>query len=122
MSVVEIDAHKMHYTPLNKLIRKAVKDGAKEIHLRNVMGQRFIGDGLTGDATITVEGVPGGDLGMFMKGRRSSSTGMLTMLPEIPWMRVLLSSMAAAEMRLPIACGAVRSMSGMISDTGVESI
>ncbi|HWQ64956.1 MAG TPA: hypothetical protein VN429_11110 [Methanospirillum sp.] len=68
MSVVEIDAHKMHYTPLNKLIRKAIKDGAKEIHLLNVMGQRFIGDGLTGDATITIEGVPGGDLGMFMQG------------------------------------------------------
>nr|WP_319540823.1 hypothetical protein [uncultured Methanospirillum sp.] len=68
MSVVEIDAKGMHYTPLNKLIRKAAADGADEIVLKNVMGQRFIGDGLTGHVRITVEGVPGGDLGMFMKG------------------------------------------------------
>ena len=33
MSAVEIDAKGMHYTPLNKLIRKAVADGAKEIVL-----------------------------------------------------------------------------------------
>lgn len=68
MSAVEIDAHKMHYTPLNEMIRKAVADGATEIVLKNVMGQRFIGDGLVGNVRITVEGVPGGDLGMFMKG------------------------------------------------------
>ena len=68
MSAVEIDAKGMHYTPLNTLIRKAVADGAKEIVLKNIMGQRFIGDGLTGNAKITIEGVPGGDLGMFMKG------------------------------------------------------
>jgi glutamate synthase domain-containing protein 3 len=68
MPSVVIDAKGMHYTPLNQLIRNAVADGAKEIVIRNVMGQRFIGDGLTGDATIILEGVPGGDLGMFMKG------------------------------------------------------
>ncbi|MFH0968133.1 MAG: hypothetical protein V1862_10670 [Methanobacteriota archaeon] len=68
MPPVVIDAKGMHYTPLNQMIRRALADGAKEIVLKNVMGQRFIGDGLTGDATITVEGVPGGDLGMFMNG------------------------------------------------------
>jgi glutamate synthase domain-containing protein 3 len=68
MPAVEIDANGMHYTPLNQLVRKAVKDGASEIVLKNVMGQRFIGDGLVGDVKITVEGVPGGDLGMFMSG------------------------------------------------------
>lgn len=68
MSVVEIDVNGMHYTPMNKLIRKAMADGATEIVLKNVMGQRFIGDGLVGNVKITVEGVPGGDLGMFMKG------------------------------------------------------
>ncbi len=35
----------------------------------HVLGQRFIADGLKGkDVTITVNGVPGGDLAMFMSG------------------------------------------------------
>lgn len=68
MTEIIIDASKMHYTPLNKLIRKAIRDGYNHIILKNVMGQRFIGDGLTGDIKITVHGVPGGDLGMLMKG------------------------------------------------------
>jgi len=69
MTAVRIDAKNLHYTPLNQQIRAAVADGAKEIILDNVLGQRFIGDGLRGeDVTITVNGVPGGDLGMFMSG------------------------------------------------------
>ncbi len=68
MSVVEIDVKGMHYTPMNQQIRKAMAEGVTEIVLKNVMGQRFIGDGLVGKVKITVEGVPGGDLGMFMKG------------------------------------------------------
>lgn len=70
MTPITIDAKGMHYTPLNKLIRQAVRDGEKEIIIENVMGQRFIADGLTGDVKITIHGVPGGDLGMFMKGPR----------------------------------------------------
>lgn len=69
MSTLTIDAKDIHYTPLNKQIRKAVAEGVKEITLNNVLGQRFIGDGLRGDdVTITVNGVPGGDLAMFMSG------------------------------------------------------
>ncbi len=68
MQPVTIDANGMHYTPLNKKIRQAVRDGATEIIIDHVMGQRFIADGLTGSVKITVNGVPGGDLGMFMKG------------------------------------------------------
>ncbi len=64
-----IDAKGMHYTPLNKEIRAAVKDGVTEIILNNINGQRFIGNGLRGeDVTIIVNGVPGGDLCMFMSG------------------------------------------------------
>lgn len=63
-----IDAKGMHYTPLNCLIREAVASGVKEIVLNNILGQRFIGNGLRGDVKITVNGVPGGDLGMFMSG------------------------------------------------------
>ena len=65
---VRIDARGMHYTPLNRAIREAVASGATEIVLDHVMGQRFIADGLRGEVTITIHGVPGGDLGMFMSG------------------------------------------------------
>jgi glutamate synthase domain-containing protein 3 len=69
MNAVRIDAKNLHYTPLNQQIRAAVAKGAQEIILDNVLGQRFIGDGLRGDGvTITVNGVPGGDLAMFMSG------------------------------------------------------
>ena len=69
MSTVTIDAKNLHYTPLNQQIREAVAEGVKEIVIDNVLGQRFIGDGLRGDdVTITVNGVPGGDLAMFMSG------------------------------------------------------
>lgn len=66
---VTIDAKGLHYTPLNQQIRAAIAAGAKEIVIDNVLGQRFIGDGIRGDGvTLTVNGVPGGDLAMFMSG------------------------------------------------------
>ncbi|MFA4823637.1 MAG: hypothetical protein WC593_00615 [Methanoregula sp.] len=69
MTTVRIDAHQLHYTLLNQQIRAAIAGGAKEIIIDNVLGQRFIGDGVRGDGvTITVNGIPGGDLGMFMSG------------------------------------------------------
>jgi len=69
MAAVHIDAKDLHYTPLNQQVRKAISDGVKEIVIDNVLGQRFIGDGIRGDdVTITVNGVPGGDLAMFMSG------------------------------------------------------
>ncbi|MFA4877694.1 MAG: hypothetical protein WC586_09795 [Methanoregula sp.] len=69
MKALHIDAKDLHYTPLNQQIRAAVASGTKEIVIDNVLGQRFIGDGLRGaDVTITVNGVPGGDLAMFMSG------------------------------------------------------
>ncbi|HID60833.1 MAG TPA: hypothetical protein EYP46_03105 [Hadesarchaea archaeon] len=65
----EIDAKGIHYKQLNELIRNAVRDGEKKIVLRNVNGQRYIGDGLTGtDVEIIVHGVPGNDLAAFMDG------------------------------------------------------
>ena len=65
---VTIDAKGVHYTPLNQQVRKAIEDGAEEIVINNVLGQRFIGNGLRGNATIKVNGVAGGDLAMFMSG------------------------------------------------------
>jgi len=69
MTTVTIDAQNLHYTPLNQRIREEIAKGVKEIVINNVLGQRFIGDGLRGEGvTITVNGVPGGDLAMFMSG------------------------------------------------------
>ncbi len=66
---IRIDAKGHHYTSLNQKIRAAIADGVKEIIIDNVLGQRFIGNGIRGDdVTITVNGVPGGDLAMFMSG------------------------------------------------------
>jgi len=68
MPPYRIDAQDLSYTRLNQLLRAAVAAGEKEIEIDHVLGQRFIADGLRGDVRITIHGVPGGDLGMFMSG------------------------------------------------------
>ncbi|MEW6592589.1 MAG: hypothetical protein AB1305_02740 [Candidatus Hadarchaeota archaeon] len=65
---MRIDASGMPYRKLNELIHSAVASGEKEIVLDNVNGQRYIGDGLSGDAGIQINGVPGNDLAAFMDG------------------------------------------------------
>ncbi len=64
----EIDAKGMYYRKLNELVRKAVGDGEKEILLKNVNGQYYIGDGIREKVKIIIEGVPGNDLAAFMDG------------------------------------------------------
>ncbi|HBG47683.1 MAG TPA: hypothetical protein DDW94_11960 [Deltaproteobacteria bacterium] len=66
--MVEINAAGTYYRDLNKKVREAVEKGEKDIVLKNVNGQYYIGDGLRGNASITVEGVPGNDLAAFMDG------------------------------------------------------
>jgi glutamate synthase domain-containing protein 3 len=69
MGLVRINAKDVPYQSLNHRIRALVASGEKEIVLDNILGQRFIGNGIRGDdITITVNGVPGGDLAMFMSG------------------------------------------------------
>jgi glutamate synthase domain-containing protein 3 len=68
MPTYRIDAQDLSYTRLNQLLRSAVAAGEREIEIDHVLGQRFIADGLKGEVTITIRGVPGGDLGMFMSG------------------------------------------------------
>ncbi|MBI5166926.1 MAG: hypothetical protein HY998_04185 [candidate division NC10 bacterium] len=63
-----IDANGLYYRELNRLIREAVAAGETRIHLFNVNGQRYIGDGLKGRITITIDGIPGHDLAAFMNG------------------------------------------------------
>ena len=66
--MLEINAGGMYYRDLNQKIRDAVNSGEKDITVRNVNGQYYIGDGLRGTSTVTVEGVPGNDLAAFMDG------------------------------------------------------
>ncbi|HUT75726.1 MAG TPA: hypothetical protein VM221_12935 [Armatimonadota bacterium] len=63
-----IDAQGLHYRELNQRIREALAGGETEIELTNVNGQRYIADGVTGQARISIRGVPGNDLGAFMDG------------------------------------------------------
>ncbi|MBI5327541.1 MAG: hypothetical protein HZB80_04500 [Deltaproteobacteria bacterium] len=63
-----IDAKGIYYRDLNQKVREAVAKGEKEVLLKNVNGQYYIGDGLNGESTITIEGVPGNDLAAFMDG------------------------------------------------------
>jgi glutamate synthase domain-containing protein 3 len=68
MKKVEIDAKNLHYRDLNDQIHQALRHGARDILLRNVNGQRYIGDGIRGNIKISIEGVPGNDLAAFMDG------------------------------------------------------
>lgn len=65
---MQINAQDVYYKELNLQIREAVKGGAEAIDLVNVNGQYFIGDGINKPVTITINGVPGNDLGAFMNG------------------------------------------------------
>ncbi len=65
---MRIDANNIYYKQLNKTIRDVIKQGEKEIILDNVNGQRYIGDGISGDTKIIVNGVPGNDMAAFMNG------------------------------------------------------
>ncbi len=66
----EIDAKDLHYRELNKLIRKAISEGHKHLVLKNVNGQRYIAAGVSAEVDIDIYGVPGLDLGAFMRGPR----------------------------------------------------
>lgn len=66
--MLTIDAKGIYYRELNSKVREAVSKGEKEILLKNVNGQYYIGAGLRGETTITIDGVPGNDLAAFMDG------------------------------------------------------
>jgi len=69
---VQLDAEGIHYKDLNRQIRGLVLEGARNIEIRNVYGQRYIGTNLFGtnrqDVRINIHGTPGSDLGAFMDG------------------------------------------------------
>ncbi len=67
-AVAEIEARGIHYRDLNEMVRRAVSQGAREVRLKGVNGQYYIGAGLSGQVEIYIDGVPGNDLGAFMDG------------------------------------------------------
>lgn len=67
--MITINARGLNYQALNQKIHEALQNGEKEIILKGVNGQRYIGDALKGsEVRIHVHGVPGNDLGAFMDG------------------------------------------------------
>lgn len=66
--MVNIDAKGIYYADLNRNIRQTLLDGAKEIFLKNVNGQRYIGTGISGKQRITIDGTPGNDMAAYMDG------------------------------------------------------
>lgn len=66
--VMTLDGKGVYYRDLNERIRELIGGGCLEIVLDGVNGQRYIGDGLEQPVEITVNGVPGNDLGAFMDG------------------------------------------------------
>jgi glutamate synthase domain-containing protein 3 len=65
---MRIDARDLHYRELNARIRQAVAAGERRFELLNVNGQRYLADGIRGEVTFDIHGVPGNDLGAFMDG------------------------------------------------------
>jgi len=64
-----IQCKSIYYKQVNETIRAAIEEGARHIILKGINGQRYIGDGIVAkDVTISVEGVAGQDLAMFMGG------------------------------------------------------
>ena len=66
---INIDAEGVHYRKLNTAVRAALKAGYGKIKIKNVCGQRFIGNSLSGaNVNIEIEGTPGADMAAFMNG------------------------------------------------------
>jgi glutamate synthase domain-containing protein 3 len=67
-----IDARQLHYRELNSMVKQFIAgcppDGQCSVTINNVLGQRYIGDGTSGRASIKIYGIPGNDLAAFMDG------------------------------------------------------
>ncbi|MCX7749110.1 MAG: hypothetical protein N2645_19795 [Clostridia bacterium] len=63
-----IDAKNVYFQQLNKLVKETFAKGVNEITLKNVMGQRYIADGVSGNQKIIIEGTPGNDMAAYMDG------------------------------------------------------
>lgn len=66
--MIVINAKGLYYRQLNNKIREELANGSEEIVIKNVNGQRYIGDGITGKACLTLKGTPGNDMAAYMNG------------------------------------------------------
>jgi glutamate synthase domain-containing protein 3 len=63
-----IDATGTYYRDLNERINEQVDQGATDIRIENLCGQRYIGIGIRQGVLLDLDGIPGNDLGAFMDG------------------------------------------------------
>ncbi|MFW6381343.1 MAG: hypothetical protein ACOCZ3_02245 [Bacillota bacterium] len=64
----QVDAQQLSYRELNRQLKQLIEQGESEILLKNVNGQRYLGDGLNDRACLIIEGTPGNDLAAFANG------------------------------------------------------
>jgi len=62
-----IDASNVYYRDLNSLVDKIISTD-KDITLKNVFGQRYIGRGLPEKVKLKIYGTPGNDMAAYMDG------------------------------------------------------
>nr|WP_319543960.1 hypothetical protein [uncultured Pseudodesulfovibrio sp.] len=65
---ITLTAGRTYYKQFNEEIRELVRNGVTDFTLKECNGQRYIATALEGDLTFDVYGVPGQDLGAFMRG------------------------------------------------------
>jgi len=63
-----LNAKTLSYWDLNRMLKGFLERGEKEILVKNVEGQRYIGDGIEGNYSIIIEGTPGNDMAAYMNG------------------------------------------------------
>ena len=63
-----IDARGIHYQELNAVIKDLFNAGKNEVLIKNIQGQRYIGNGIKGNYKIVIEGTPGNDMAAYMDG------------------------------------------------------
>jgi glutamate synthase domain-containing protein 3 len=65
---LELDVSTLHYSKVNRLLREAILEGETEFVLKGVNGHRYLAAGISAKVKIDIQGVPGLDLGAFMRG------------------------------------------------------
>ncbi len=65
---VVLESRGVPYRELNARIHGLVEEGVSAIRLNGLIGQRYIGTNLRHPVHLTIDGVPGNDLGAFMDG------------------------------------------------------
>ena len=65
-----LTAGRTYYKQFNEDIRALVKEGVTDFTIKECNGQRYIATALEGELTFDIYGVPGQDLGAFMRGPR----------------------------------------------------